>query len=350
LGQSAPIRTTNILPVGSHKLPRIYDRDVELRQLRYFVAVAEELNFGRAAERLRIAGPSLSQQIKALERDLGIRLFERDRRSVKLTPTGQLLLPRTVALLEQAAELRRAASGLSDIEPVRLGYVNWLPSDLITRTAGVAQLHVDAWVLPSHTQASRVAEGSIDLAICWVRAADLDQHGLDARLLGADRLYAVSTGADTSPIAAKHTAVLIDADPVAWLSWNVFGEEFAAATGANPIPINDGGITGAAFFDHVRRLRCPVVNSPKGQTTPVPPGLVRRPIIDPMPYWTWSLVWRRSENRESVLATAQALTVNREDLGLDADSVWLPSDDPYRRNYSSQLPAAVVRTDPGWSS
>ena len=133
-------------------------------------------------------------------------------------------------------------------------------------------------------------------------------------------------------MAAKHTAVLIDADPVAWRSWNVFGEEFAADTGANPIPIDDGGITGPAYFDHVRRLRYPVVNSPKGQTTPVPPDLVQRPIIDPMPYWTWSLVWRRSETRASVLATAQALTVDRDDLGLDAESVWLPSNDPYRPN------------------
>ncbi len=80
---------------------------VELRQLRYFLAVAEELNFGRAADRLLSAGPSLSQQIKALENDLGVRLLDRDRRSVALTPAGAALLPPTGALLERADDLLR---------------------------------------------------------------------------------------------------------------------------------------------------------------------------------------------------------------------------------------------------
>ena len=111
---------------------------VELRQLRYFVAVAEELSFGRAAERLLIAGPSLSQQIKALERDLGVRLFDRDRRSVALTPAGSALLPHARALLERADDLQRRARRLAGSEPVRLGYVNWLPPDLTARTAAVA--------------------------------------------------------------------------------------------------------------------------------------------------------------------------------------------------------------------
>ena len=85
--------------------------------------------------------------------------------------------------------------------------------------------------------------------------------------------------------------------------------ELLADTGATRIPIDDGGITGPAFFDHVRRLRRPLVNSPKGQTTPVPPDLVQRPIVAPAPYWTWSLVWRRAESQPSVLAAAKALAI-----------------------------------------
>src|ERR1700755_2431108 len=111
---------------------------VELRQLRYFVAGRGELNLRRAAERLHIAGPSLSQQIKALERDLKVRLFDRDRRSVSLTPTGAALLPGVRAVLKQADELRRRATGLSSSEPVRIGYVNWYPIDWAERAAGVA--------------------------------------------------------------------------------------------------------------------------------------------------------------------------------------------------------------------
>jgi DNA-binding transcriptional LysR family regulator len=200
---------------------------VELRQLRYFVAVAEELHFGRAATRLLIAGPSLSQQIKALERDLGVPLFIRDRRSVTLTPAGVALLPHVRALLERAEDLQRRAERLSGSEPVRIGYVNWLPADLAARTAGVAQLYVDPWVVPSHAQAARVAEGSLDLAVCWVHTRALDEHGLEARLLGADRLYAVSVGADRTPVRTHGITVLVDDDATSWASWNLFAEQLA---------------------------------------------------------------------------------------------------------------------------
>jgi DNA-binding transcriptional LysR family regulator len=216
---------------------------VELRQLRYFVAVAEELNFGRAAERLLVAGPSLSQQIKALERDLGVRLFDRDRRSVALTPAGSALLPYTRALLERADDLQRRARRLSGSEPVRLGYVNWLPAHLNVRTAAAAPVLVDTWVAPSHMQAARVADGSLDLAVCWVTRDDLERRGLRACLVGADRLYAVAAGHDASAVAARDTVILLDEDTTSWSSWNAYAEEVARHTGAQAVRISDGGVT-----------------------------------------------------------------------------------------------------------
>ncbi|CAN5723219.1 hypothetical protein BH09ACT7_BH09ACT7_54060 [soil metagenome] len=192
---------------------------MELRQLRYFVTVADELNFGRAAERLRIASPSLSQQIKALERDLKVQLFDRDRRSVALTAAGSALLPRARALIGQADELRRQALGLSSSEPIRIGYVQWRPTDWAERAAGVAQVRVDTWVMPSHAQATRVADGSLDLAICWVGQTDLNAMSLESRLVGVDRLYSLSVGADTSPVDARDLTVLLDSDESSWSSW-----------------------------------------------------------------------------------------------------------------------------------
>jgi DNA-binding transcriptional LysR family regulator len=304
---------------------------VELRQLRYFLAVAEKLNFGQAAERLHIAGPSLSQQIKALERDLGIRLFDRDRRSVALTPAGAALLPHAQALVERADDLQRRAAQISGSEPVRLGYVNWLPPDLTARTSEVAHLHVDTWVAPSHAQAARVADGSLDLAVCWVRTQDLEQLDLNAGLVGADRLYAVATGDDASDIRAQETSILLDDDITSWSSWNIYARQLARSTGAREVRISDGGITGPAFFDHVRRSHRPIINAPKGQATPLPTDLVRRPVIAPEVYWTWSLAWRRSEARAAVLAVISALTGGVSELPIHAPGAWLPDGDPYKQ-------------------
>lgn len=102
---------------------------MELRHLRYFIAVAEELHFGRAAQQLGISQPPLSQQIQALEQELGARLFDRTNRRVELSEAGRLFLGearQVLAQVEKAADVARRAQ-LGELGEMKIGFTSSAP-------------------------------------------------------------------------------------------------------------------------------------------------------------------------------------------------------------------------------
>ena len=146
---------------------------MELRHLRYFVVLADELHFGRAAERLFIVQPALSKQIAAFERELGVQLFERNRRFVELTPAGAALLPKARQILADTSvavdAARRAARG--EAGTVELGFI--APACLshvprVLRIHGQSHPQVSVGLTESGTAKllDDLQQGRIDVAIC----------------------------------------------------------------------------------------------------------------------------------------------------------------------------------------
>lgn len=143
---------------------------MELRHLRYFVAVAEELHFGRAAERLCIAQPPLSQQIQQLEAELGFALFTRTSRKVELTTAGRIYLEEvrsTMSNLDRAAsDARRAARG--EVGRLAIGFVGTaaysvLPPSLRMYRQMYPDVHLSLRELASARQALALREGRIQI-------------------------------------------------------------------------------------------------------------------------------------------------------------------------------------------
>mgnify|MGYP001191490645 CR=1 FL=1 len=177
----------------------------DLRRLRYFLAVAEELHFGRAAARVGIAQPSLSQQIRRLEEEVGVPLFNRTRRSVELTVAGRAMEPearRALAAVEEAMEVaRRAARG--EAGHLTVGFVETAATALVPGAVqrfseeipGVAltlrELSVSA-------QLEGVHAGTLDVGI--VRPP-IDPAGLE--IVEVQEEPFVVAAASTSPLAGR---------------------------------------------------------------------------------------------------------------------------------------------------
>lgn len=154
------------------------DLDLDMRKLRYFVAVAEELNFGRAAARLHIAQPVLSRQIRAFEDELAVQLFVRGSRGTALTPAGSQLLGDARFLLSESKALReRLSRAATPVHTVTVGVMPGLLATAAVRLFEAADPARRAEVVQVwwFDQVSVVRHGTVD--VVYAREP-IDHHGL----------------------------------------------------------------------------------------------------------------------------------------------------------------------------
>ncbi|MGY4927646.1 LysR family transcriptional regulator [Streptomyces sp. 900105755] len=192
--------------------------DLDLRKVRYFAAVAELLHFGRAAERLHIAQPVLSRQIRALEKDLGAELFVRDSHGVTLTDAGHQLLEDARQLLAVADGTRRrvvqAARGRRRlVVGFRAGVV--VTGALRVFSAGHPDVEVRALRVEWDDQEQLILDGTVDIA--YVRLP-VRREGLELRPLYSEPRVAMLP--DRHRLAGKQEIALADLDGETWLRYN----------------------------------------------------------------------------------------------------------------------------------
>jgi DNA-binding transcriptional LysR family regulator len=214
---------------------------LDLRQFRYFVVVAEELHFTRAAQRLNIGQPPLSLQIQAIERELGTELFRRNRRRVELTEAGRLFLVEARAVLAQAERAvetaKRVARG--DIGVLRVGFTPSAPlTPAFTRAVRAYRLalpdvHLALSLSRSQSLLEALRIGSIDIGLIRPAAAAPLPPGITAIPVTRDRLM-VALHAD-HPLASRQRRVPL------------------AALAAEPFVLRPRG-PGAAFYEQVYEL------------------------------------------------------------------------------------------------
>lgn len=212
--------------------------DLDLRKLRYFMAVAGELNFGRAAQELHIAQPVLSRQIRALESELGVQLFVRDRRRTELTPAGEALYADAGTVLAGAEALRRRVGRASRGTDVFT--VGFMPGLIVTGavralTAAHPQLRVEVLRTSWADQVEVLLDGRADVS--FVRLP-VDQRGLKVTTLFEEpRVVVLPSG---HRLASKEEVHLSDLAGETLLQPHKAVPEWQALTG-DAAPRDEGG-------------------------------------------------------------------------------------------------------------
>jgi DNA-binding transcriptional LysR family regulator len=313
--------------------PSPTDPDLDIRQLRYFVAVADELHFTRAAARLFVAQQALSREIRSLETRLGTPLFVRTTRRVTLTPEGALLLDRARALLtlhdQIVVELRH---------PTRPVLVDLMSQG---RETAVRVLDAARNLAPSLEFRGRYG-GGMGAAFRLLGTAELDIAFGRATWRGAAR-----DGIDRALVRYEPLALLVplghpfaslDVVPATALSgieldanaasadapeWADLVGQLLALTGARATPSHLPAVGLDDQAHHLVQQGLPILTSV--EHVEVPGGVIRA-IVDPVPIYAWSMAWRSGTHPGGLAAIRDAASViaNQEGwLRLPHDA-WLP--------------------------
>jgi DNA-binding transcriptional LysR family regulator len=283
---------------------------MELRHLRYFIAVAEELHFGRAAQRLRITQPPLSFQIQSLERELGVQLFVRGRR-IQLTEAGRALLAKAREAIEAADAAARAAqqAGLLITGRLRVGYpaagVFELPP-LALRTFQERFPTVGVETVVATTGAHLEALRTDELDVAFVRLGVLDREAMRFRALQPEPLVlAVPADHDLAKLPVVPVERLAG-EPIIlfprtlepllyrYLVTDVLGRSRVA-----PSVVLEATTLESACSAVAAGLGVTFVGEPLTTIFSIP-GVVYRPLASPPPLSELGVAWRRDATSNAI--------------------------------------------------
>ena len=316
------------------------DTEIDIRTLRYFVAVAEELSFTRAAERLFVAQQAISRDIGQLERRLGTQLLVRTTRRVSLTPEGQRLLARArelIALHDQLLDELGASTRPIVIDLLSEGRLTG-PRILEAVRQAAPDLEFRGRYEGGLGRAiRRLQSGEIDLALGradWVGRSS--KTGLSTRLIRLEALavllpaaHPLATERDVPVAALAGMEVDVNlANPDA-PEWSDLSRQFLALSGASATPPHLPAVGVEEQAHHLTRQGVPILTGV--DHAPIPGGVVRR-LVDPVPIYPWSLVWR-SGLQPRILAPVETAAA---DLAAEGgwlelpDGAWLPEPEASR--------------------
>jgi DNA-binding transcriptional LysR family regulator len=294
---------------------------MELRQLRYFVTLAEELHFGRAAARQHIVQSALSQQLRRLERELGALLLERSTHHVRLTPAGAAFLIEARQILAHVSRAAIATQRAVGAAPtLRVGIVDpgydSMPQILLRVQDSYPDLEIHQVEVGVPEQFKRLADGRLDVGF---GRASLAPSDVDCELVRLDPLGVL--------LARDHRLAALDRVPVGMLvalpmllgeqdrtpEFNQFVVELCRSIGFVPT-LHRGTVESVrAAVDLVSQGRC-VACVPASCVFPTP-GIVWRPLIEPVSHYPWSMLWRAGDHSAHVLAAVAGARRLSEELG-----------------------------------